>query len=197
LRHTTFAAACLAALAAGSATALAATSAPRSTTATAHRSHVARTSPAVRALRGRIRATRAAALRTAYSAAMRMPRHGRAERRATTVAALRPILVRWQGRLHRYRQALVRRTPALRGLRCIHRYEGPWAAVSDSSPAYYGGLQMDRAFERAYGADVLSTRGGLDANRWSVHDQLMVGMRAYHHVGYSPWPTTAAACGLS
>jgi hypothetical protein len=113
------------------------------------------------------------------------------------VPGLAPILRRWKGRLRRDRSAsLARRRPALSGLRCIHGHEGAWNAVSDSTPTYYGGLQMDRAFERAYGADVLAARGGADADAWSQHDQLMVGMHAYHRVGYSPWPNTAAACGL-
>jgi hypothetical protein len=56
---------------------------------------------------------------------------------------------------------------------------------------------MDRAFERAYGSDVLTAHAGADADTWSAHDQLMVAMRAYREDGYSPWPNTAAACGLS
>ena len=73
--------------------------------------------------------------------------------------------VRWQHRLTYYRAALARRQPVLAGLRCIHRYEGPWNAVSDSSPTYYGGLQMDRSFEQAYGDDVLAAHAGADAER--------------------------------
>lgn len=150
----------------------------------------------MRALRQQIRATRGLAPWTAYVAALPAMRHGHAERAATTVPELVPILVRWQHLLSSYRAALARRQPALAGLRCIHHYEGPWNAVSDSSPTYHGGLQMDRAFERAYGSDVLGAHAGLDAESWSPHDQLMVAMRAYRSMGYSPWPNTAAACGL-
>ena len=190
MRYAATAVICLLALAAGTATALA-SSAP-----TSHRSGDEAPS-AVRALRHRIRTTRHLAVRTAYVAALREPRHGHAERAATTVPELVPILVRWQHRLRYYRAALARRQPALDGLRCIHGYEGPWNAVSDSSPTYYGGLQMDRSFEQAYGADVLTAHAGADADSWSVHDQLMVAMRAYRQAGYGPWPNTAAACGLS
>jgi hypothetical protein len=188
LRHATIAVICLLALAAGTATAGAAR-------VPGHRG--AEASAAVVTLRHQIRATRRLTLWTAHAAALPAPRHGHAEHSATTVPELVPILVRWQGRLHRYRAALARRQPALTGLRCIHRYEGAWNAVSDSTPTYYGGLQMDRAFERAYGAGVLTAHAGADADTWSAHDQLMVAMRAYRDAGYSPWPNTAAACGLS
>ncbi len=187
MRYAAVAVICLLALAAGTATAV-------GSTVPAHRGGEA--SAAVVALRHEIRATRRLALLTAYAAALPAPRHGHAERRATTVPALVPILERWQRRLHRYRAALARRQPALAGLRCIHGYEGAWSAVSDSSPTYYGGLQMDRAFERAYGGDVLTAHAGADADTWSAHDQLMVAMRAYRQDGYAPWPNTAAACGL-
>ncbi len=153
-------------------------------------------SPAVRALRHRIHTVRLRTLRDAYRAALPAPPHGHAERRATTVAQLTPILARWRARHLRYRAALGRRTPILQGFHCIHRYEGPWDAVSDSDPTYHGGLQMDRAFEAAWGSDVLRSHAGADAERWSAHDQLMVAMRAYRHLGYAPWPNTAAACGL-
>jgi hypothetical protein len=186
VRYATIAAVCVLLLAVGTDNAVASTS-PRAATGA---------SAAVGALRHEIRATRGLALHTAFVAALPAPRHGHAERTATTVPALTPILARWQGRLRRYRAALLRRRPALTGLRCIHGYEGPWNAVSDSTPTYYGGLQMDRAFERAYGHDVLVARRGADADAWSRHDQLMVAMRAYRSVGYSPWPNTAAACGL-
>ena len=48
---------------------------------------------------------------------------------------------------------------------CIHRHEGAW---NDPNPPYYGGLQMDISFQRAY-------RSGR---------------------GFYPWPNTARYCGL-
>jgi hypothetical protein len=189
VRSITAACVCLLLLSGGAATASAAT------TPVAHTAG-SESSPAVRALRHQIRLVRGRALRDAFDAALPAPRHGHAERRATTVAGLVPILERWQGRLRRYRAALARRTPILQGFHCIHGYEGPWNAISDSDPTYYGGLQMDRAFEQAWGTDVLSAHSGADADTWTAHDQLMVAMRAYRHLGYAPWPNTAAACGL-
>jgi len=180
------------ALAVGTATAIASTTPSDASSGTTHDG----SSSAVRSLRHQIRLTRSRTLRTAYVAALPLPRHGHAERSATTIQQLAPILLRWQHRLSYYRSALARRLPVLQGLKCIHSYEGAWTSVSATSPAYYGGLQMDRTFELSYGADVVASNAGLDANAWSPHDQLMVAMRAYRQVGYSPWPNTAAACGL-
>jgi hypothetical protein len=187
VRTATAACVCLLLLTSGASTAAAATTRVVHTPAAA--------SPAVRALRHEIRVVRGRTLRDAFEAALPAPPHGHAERRATTAAELAPILERWRARHRRYRAALARRAPILAGFACIHRSEGPWNAVSDSDPTYYGGLQMDRAFERAWGGDVLRS-SGRDADAWSAHDQLMVAMRAYRELGYAPWPNTAAACGL-
>jgi hypothetical protein len=147
-------------------------------------------------LRHDIRWTRRHALRKARRAALPLPRHGHAERRAVTRADLVAILNRWERRLRHYRAAYAQRRPVIDGLLCIHTYEGAWDAVSATVPTYYGGLQMDASFEEAYGADVLAYRGGGHANTWPRHDQLMVAVRGYEVRGYTPWPTAAAACGL-
>jgi hypothetical protein len=189
VRYPTAAVVCLLMLTTGAASASA-------STVPVARSAASEASAPVRALRRQIRVVRGRALRDAFDAALPAPPHGHAERRATTVAELVPILVRWQARLRHYRSALARRAPILSGFHCIHHYEGAWNAVSDSDPTYYGGLQMDRTFEQDYGAAVLGRHNGRDANVWSAHDQLMVAMRAYRTTGYAPWPNTAAACGL-
>jgi len=147
-------------------------------------------------IRHEIRWTRSHAVRKARRAALPIPRHGHAERRAVTRADLVDILDRWDRRLDHYRAAYARRRPVLDNLLCIHTYEGTWDAVSDTVPTYYGGLQMDATFEATYGADVLAYRDGADANLWPKHDQLMVGYRGYRERGYTPWPVAAAACGL-
>ncbi len=150
----------------------------------------------VGSIRREIRWTRRHALRKARRAALPLPRHGHAERHAVTRADLAEILQRWERRLEHYRRAYAHRRPIIDGLKCIHTYEGAWDSVSETVPTYYGGLQMDASFEEAYGADVLAYRGG-HANEWPRHDQLMVGVRGYEVRGYTPWPTAAAACGLS
>jgi hypothetical protein len=76
---------------------------------------------------------------------------------------------------------------------CIHRFEGSWTA--NTGNGYYGGLQMDRAFMRTYGADYLDRWGTADA--WPAWAQLEVAERAYRAGrGFWPWPNSARACGL-
>ena len=76
---------------------------------------------------------------------------------------------------------------------CIHRYEGPWQA--NTGKGYYGGLQMNIAFQRAYGPGLLRRKG--TANRWTPLEQMWVAERAYRSGrGFSPWPNRARYCGL-
>jgi hypothetical protein len=115
----------------------------------------------------------------------------------------RQTLRLWQGRsaaaaldLSRHGIALVRPEipPSLReSFMCIHRFEGAWA--SDSGNGYYGGLQMDRSFQRSYGREYLSRWG--TADNWPVWAQLTAAVRAYRSGrGFTPWPNTARACRL-
>jgi hypothetical protein len=78
------------------------------------------------------------------------------------------------------------------GLLCIHTHEGAWNA--NTGNGYYGGLQMDSSFESTYGPEFVRQYG--TANNWPVIDQLIAGYRAMQSRGYSPWPNTAAMCGL-
>lgn len=75
---------------------------------------------------------------------------------------------------------------------CIHRHEGAW---TDPNPPYYGGLQMDLSFQRAYGAHLLRRKG--TANNWTPLEQMWVAERAHRAGrGFYPWPNTARYCGL-
>jgi hypothetical protein len=75
---------------------------------------------------------------------------------------------------------------------CIHRYEGSWR---DRGAPYYGGLQMDMAFMRLYGASLLQRKG--TAENWTPLEQMWVAEKAYRSGrGFYPWPNTARACGL-
>ena len=75
---------------------------------------------------------------------------------------------------------------------CIHRYEGSWR---DRGAPYYGGLQMDMAFMRLYGASLLQRKG--TADNWTPLEQMWVAEKAYRAGrGFHPWPNTARACGL-
>ena len=74
---------------------------------------------------------------------------------------------------------------------CIHHYEGPW---NDPGSPYYGGLQMDMNFMRAYGRRLLRLKG--TADHWTPLEQMQVAERAYRERGFRPWPNTARMCGL-
>ena len=75
---------------------------------------------------------------------------------------------------------------------CIQRHEGAW---TDPNPPYYGGLQMDLSFQRAYGAHLLSRKG--TADHWTPLEQMWVAERAHRAGrGFYPWPNTARYCGL-
>jgi Transglycosylase-like domain len=83
--------------------------------------------------------------------------------------------------------------PRLAAWLCIHRHEGPWSA--DTGNGYYGGLQMDVAFQRTYGEDLLRAKGL--AHRWLPLEQIWVAERAFRSGrGFSPWPSAARLCGL-
>lgn len=76
---------------------------------------------------------------------------------------------------------------------CIHHYEGSWSA--NTGNGYYGGLQMDIAFQSRYGADFMRAYG--TADRWPIRAQLTAAVRAYQSGrGFYPWPNTARTCGL-
>jgi hypothetical protein len=82
--------------------------------------------------------------------------------------------------------------PHLAEWRCIHRGEGSW---TDPNSPYYGGLQMDLAFQRAYGPGLLRHKG--TANHWAPYEQMWVAERALKAGrGFHPWPLTALRCGL-
>jgi hypothetical protein len=66
---------------------------------------------------------------------------------------------RWRARAERARRR-AHRPPHRQAWRCIHRHEGSWR---DPGAPYYGGLQMDLAFQRAYGRRLLRRKG--TANR--------------------------------
>ena len=110
---------------------------------------------------------------------------------------------RWAARWRRERRAAsaLRRQLAarldhvvwiVRAFECVHRYEGAWNSATGNG--YYGGLQMDVAFQRAYGRELLSSKG--TADRWTPAEQMSVAIRAHATRGFWPWPNTARRCGL-
>ncbi len=76
---------------------------------------------------------------------------------------------------------------------CIHRHEAAW---NDAGDPYWGGLQMDRGFMRAYGSDMIARHHGGLANTWTPAEQIVVAERAYRTRGFAPWPQTSRTCGV-
>ena len=111
--------------------------------------------------------------------------------------ALRVQLVHQAHVLGRYR-VQARRPLRLRLERfqawvCIHRHEAAW---NDDADPYWGGLQMDRGFMRAYGGDMIRRHHGGLADTWTPAEQIVVAERAYATRGFAPWPNTARSCGV-
>jgi hypothetical protein len=101
------------------------------------------------------------------------------------------VLRAWENRAKvAWRKA--QRPPHYDEWQCIHRYEGSWA---DPNAPYYGGLQMDLSFQRAYGWNLLQSKG--TADNWSPLEQMWVAERAHASGrGFYPWPNTARFCNL-
>lgn len=76
---------------------------------------------------------------------------------------------------------------------CIHGHEAAW---NDSDDPYWGGLQMDKSFMRAYGRDMLAKYRGRWADAWTPADQIIVADRAHKTRGFGPWPNTRIPCGV-
>jgi len=107
-----------------------------------------------------------------------------------SIPDVKRAVVLWKRRANRaWRRA--QRPPHLRQFLCIHRYEGSWR---DSGGPYYGGLQMDLGFQRAYGGRLLRTKG--TADNWTPLEQIWTAEKAHRSRGFWPWPNTARYCGL-
>jgi hypothetical protein len=97
----------------------------------------------------------------------------------------------WRTKAERARYR-VHHPPHLEEWLCIHRGEGAWR---DPNSPYYGGLQMDISFQRAYGPALLRRKG--TADHWAPFEQMWVAERALRAGrGFYPWPLTARRCGL-
>ena len=119
------------------------------------------------------------------------------ELRRTTPAVTARQRAHWKRRARAVRRQGMH-PPHLAGWRCIRRHEtGPpfpgWRTSSGNG--YYGGLQMDRAFQRTYGRWIYRRKG--TANRWTKWEQIWTAEKARRSGrGFHPWPRTARACGL-
>jgi hypothetical protein len=91
-------------------------------------------------------------------------------------------------------RALRERFPHYEELMCVAQHESGRGWDTSTGNGYYGGLQMDRLFQQTYGPRLYRTKG--TADNWTAEEQLAVAERAVEARGFSPWPTTARACGL-
>jgi hypothetical protein len=117
-------------------------------------------------------------------------------RRSTDPSYRAWVLRVWKQRAARARRA-AQNPPRRSAWLCIYRHERHprmgWRTRTGNG--YFGGLQMDIAFQRQYGADLLRRKG--TADRWTAIEQIWVAERAYRSGrGFSPWPNTARYCGL-
>jgi hypothetical protein len=145
----------------------------------------------VNALRRQIRSHRSNAWHWQRVMAKRRTPTSYGERRTTSIAKLTWMRNLWRTRAMRVRQS-ARRVPNRGAWLCIHRYEGAW---NDPHSPYYGGLQMDIQFQRAYGRYLLGKKG--TANRWKPLEQMWTAEKARRSGrGFHPWPNTARHCGL-
>ncbi len=108
-----------------------------------------------------------------------------------------PAYRRWVRNLWRQRATRIARKgqhpPHRAQWLCLHRYEGAWNA--NTGNGYYGGLQMNLAFQRVFGAYLLRKKG--TADKWTPAEQMWVAERAHASgAGFLPWPNTARICGL-
>lgn len=117
--------------------------------------------------------------------------HAKHEQRTKSTKYLRWLVRHWKVR-HLAARIKASKPPHYYEWLCIHKYEGSW---SDPSAPYYGGLQMDMSFMRAYGWNLLRRKG--TADHWTPLEQMWVAERAYASGrGFHPWPNTARYCGL-
>lgn len=106
------------------------------------------------------------------------------------------VLQLWKQRATRARR-LAQNPPRRAAWLCIYRHERHprmgWRTRTGNG--FYGGLQMDLAFQREYAPELLRRKG--TADRWTPIEQIWVAERAYRSGrGFSPWPNTARSCGL-
>jgi hypothetical protein len=82
----------------------------------------------------------------------------------------------------------------LRGAECIHSKErgaDGWRTMTGNG--YYGGMQADLSFQRAYGRPYLKWG---TADNWPMWAQLHMAYNGWLVRSWEPWPNTARECGL-
>jgi hypothetical protein len=105
---------------------------------------------------------------------------------------------RWLGdqseRIRPDERPLSQRVPNYDAWMCIAQHESHATWDVSTGNGYYGGLQMDREFQRYYNPELYLTKG--TADHWTAEEQMLTAERAREDRGFSPWPNTARMCGL-
>ncbi len=120
-------------------------------------------------------------------------RKGRAEQ----IERLRTVAGWLSGRSERIRpheRPLADRVPHYGELMCIAGHESSHTWDISTGNGYYGGLQMDRQFQRTYSPGLYRSKG--TADNWTAEEQLLTAAKAVATRGFWPWPNTARMCGL-
>lgn len=120
-----------------------------------------------------------------------------AEGRGRQLARLRAIATWLRVRSERVRpdeRPLADRLPHYDEWMCIAEHESLRTWDISTGNGYFGGLQMDRQFQRTYAPRLYRTKG--TADRWTPEEQMRTAERALATRGFWPWPNTARACGL-
>ena len=117
------------------------------------------------------------------------------DRRFRSLTYRQWVLELWRGRATLAKRRALR-PPHLEKWLCVFRHERHpnqgWRTQTGNG--YYGGLQMDLAFQRNYGRWLLSRKGR--AHRWTPIEQLWVAERGRRVQGWYAWPNSARRCGL-
>ena len=118
------------------------------------------------------------------------------ERTSVSTTFLESLRDLWRTRAERARTR-AQDPPHEPAWRCIHKHEaaeaGGWSASTGNG--YYGGLQMSVQFQVALAPELVRRKG--TADNWSAIEQMWVAERAVRRgYGFTPWPSSARACGL-
>ena len=117
------------------------------------------------------------------------------DRRSRSLTYRQWVLELWKGRARKAKRRALR-PPHLKHWLCVflhERHPGQgWR--TNTGNGYYGGLQMDLAFQRNYGRWLLRAKGR--AHRWTPIEQIWVAERGRRVQGWHAWPNSARACSL-
>jgi hypothetical protein len=164
-----------------------------------------RTLPAARAggrgAAGQLRRAHGRAARLAVALGMTRPAPPRVP---STAAGRRREAARWHAiadwldarseRLRPAERPLRDRVPYYDEFMCIAGHESGARWDVSTGNGYYGGLQMDRSFQRTYAPGLYRSKG--TADNWTAEEQIRAAARAVAARGFTPWPNTARMCGL-